>query len=37
VQRWGFHHLYELVPAFALATTAAFGVSALFSVEDGVE
>ena len=34
VQRWGFHHLYELVPAFVLATTAAFGVSALFRVDE---
>jgi hypothetical protein len=34
VQRWGFHHLYELVPAFVLATAAALGVSALFSVEE---
>jgi len=33
VQRWGFHNLYELVPAFAMATTAAFAVSALFRVE----
>jgi sodium/proline symporter len=33
VQRWGLHHLYELVPAFALATAAAFGVSGLFRVE----
>ena len=31
VQRWGFHNLYELVPAFALATAAAFGVSALYT------
>ncbi len=28
VQRWGLEHLYELVPAFALATVAAIGVSA---------
>jgi sodium/proline symporter len=34
VQRWGFHHLYELVPAFALATAAAFGVSALFRIDE---
>jgi sodium/proline symporter len=34
VPRWGLHHLYELVPAFALATTAAFAVSALFPVEE---
>jgi sodium/proline symporter len=34
VPRWGFHHLYELVPAFALATFAAFAVSALFPVAD---
>jgi sodium/proline symporter len=34
VQRWGLHHLYELVPAFALATTAALSVSALFRVEE---
>jgi Na+/proline symporter len=34
VQRWGFHNLYELVPAFALATAAAFGVSALFRVDE---
>ncbi len=33
VPRWGLHHLYELVPAFALATLAAFAVSALFPVE----
>lgn len=33
VQRWGFHNLYELVPAFAMATAAAFAVSALFRVE----
>lgn len=34
VQRWGLHHLYELVPAFALATSAALGVSAVFPVEE---
>jgi len=34
VQRWGFFNLYELVPAFAFATAAAFGVSALFRVEE---
>jgi hypothetical protein len=34
VQRWGFFNLYELVPAFALATAAAFAVSALFRVDD---
>ena len=34
VQRWGFYNLYELVPAFALAAVAAFGVSALFRVEE---
>jgi sodium/proline symporter len=33
VQRWGFHHLYELVPAFTMAVAAAFGVSALFRVD----
>ena len=27
VQRWGMHNLYELVPAFVLATTAALAVS----------
>jgi len=35
VQRWGFFNLYELVPAFALATAAALCVSALFRVEEG--
>ena len=34
VQRWGFFNLYELVPAFALATAAAFGVSAMFRVDE---
>jgi Na+/proline symporter len=34
VQRFGLHHLYELVPAFSLATTAALAVSALFPVEE---
>jgi len=33
VPRWGLHHLYELVPAFALAAFAALAVSALFRVE----
>jgi sodium/proline symporter len=33
VPRWGLFNLYELVPAFTLATAAAFGVSALFPVE----
>jgi hypothetical protein len=37
VQRWGLHHLYELVPAFTLATLAAFAVSALFPVENGAD
>jgi sodium/proline symporter len=32
VPRWGLHNVYELVPAFALATAAAFTVSALFRV-----
>ena len=31
VQHWGFHHLYELVPAFALATASALIVSRMFS------
>jgi hypothetical protein len=30
VQRWGLHHLYELVPAFGLAAAAAIVVSFLF-------
>ena len=29
VQRWGLHHLYELVPAFALALAATWAVSRL--------
>ena len=33
VPRWGLFHLYELVPAFTLATVAALSVSALFPVE----
>jgi Na+/proline symporter len=37
VQRWGLHHLYELVPAFTLAAAAAFGVSAMFRVEEAAE
>ncbi len=32
VQRWGLHHLYELVPAFFLAGGSAIGVSRLFPV-----
>jgi sodium/proline symporter len=34
VPRWGLYHLYELVPAFALATFAALAVSALFPVAE---
>jgi hypothetical protein len=34
VQRWGLHHLYELVPAFALAAATALVVSRLFPVDD---
>jgi hypothetical protein len=30
VQRWGLHHLYELVPAFFLAAGSALVVSLLF-------
>ena len=35
VQRWGLHHLYELVPAFFLAAGAAVTVSLLFPGETG--
>lgn len=37
VQRWGFFNLYELVPAFAMASAAALGVSALFQVDEATE
>ena len=33
VQRWGLHHLYELVPAFFFAAGSAFGVSLLFPTD----
>jgi sodium/proline symporter len=36
VPRWGLYHLYELVPAFTLATLAALSVSALFRVETDI-
>jgi Na+/proline symporter len=36
VPRWGLYHLYELVPAFTLATVAALSVSALFRVETDI-
>jgi Na+/proline symporter len=35
VQHWGLHHLYELVPAFALATFAVLSVSFLFPQPNG--
>ncbi|MCK5378758.1 MAG: sodium/proline symporter [Acidobacteria bacterium] len=37
VQLWGMHNLYELVPAFILATAAALGVSRIVPGNDGVE
>jgi hypothetical protein len=37
VQRWGLHHLYELVPAFFLAAGSAVVVSWLFPAPSGDE